>query len=269
MQAKNNIGILEFILRTVNVPVEQKNTFLKGYIDELIATPNQAEKDVYDEIAYNELVIRYEGVVETAKEVFSAEQTKKANDLNLIAEMIDWIYEREAQDVNGQIRLNMFTLTKALQEQAVDAHVEDYRGRRKVTHSVTIGEYSTEVNFKREDEEYGKVTSYFTQKRDDAIAAIKNWKAFVGFGVGAAAVVGAFFAGYWLFAVALIGAGYGVGVLLSNKSQIKHLEQKCSESIKATSDVLQQLFAEFNKYQAELDEYDSYYDRIKNEFSKI
>ena len=58
MQAKNNINILEFILRTVNVPIEQKNTFLKGYIDELIATPNQSEKDVYDEIAYNELVIR-------------------------------------------------------------------------------------------------------------------------------------------------------------------------------------------------------------------
>ena len=269
MQAKNNISILEFILRTVNVPVEQKNTFLKGYIDELIATPNQAEKDVYDEIAYNELVIRYEGEVETAREVFSAEQTKKANDLNLIAEMIDWIYEREAQDVNGQIRLNMFTLTKALQEQAIDAHVEDYRGRRKVTHNVTIGEYSTEVNFKREDEEYSKVTSYFTGKRDEAIAAIKNWKAFIGFGVGAAAAVGAFFAGYWLFAVALIGVGYVAGVLISNKSQIKHLEQKCSESIKSTSDILQQLFSEFNKYQAELDEYDSYYERIKNEFSKI
>lgn len=269
MQAKNNISILEFILRTVNVPVEQKNTFLKGYIDELIATPNQAEKDVYDEIAYNELVIRYEGEVETAREVFSAEQTKKASDLNLIAEMIDWIYERESQDVNGQIRLNMFMLTKALQEQAVDAHVEDYRGCRKVTHNVTIGEYSTEVNFKREDEEYSKVTSYFTKKRNEAVAAIKNWKAYIGFGVGAAAVVGAFFAGYWLFTVALIGAGYAVGVLLSNKSQVKHLEQKCSESIKTTSDVLQQLFAEFTKYQAELDEYDSYYDRIKNEFSKI
>lgn len=269
MQAKNNIGILEFILRTVNVPVEQKNTFLKGYIDELIATPNQAEKDVYDEIAYNELVIRYEGVVETAKEVFSAEQTKKANDLNLIAEMIDWIYEREAQDVNGQIRLNMFTLTKALQEQAVDAHVEDYRSRRKVTHNVTIGEYTTEVNFKREDEEYSKVASYFTGKRDDAIAALKNWRAFIGFGVGIASAVGAFFVGYWLFAVALIGAGYGAGVMLSNKSQIKHLEQKCAESIRSTSDILQQLFSEFSKYQAELDEYDSYYERIKNEFNKI
>lgn len=269
MQAKNNIGILEFILRTVNVPAEQKNMFLKGYIDELIATPNQTEKDVYDEIAYNELIIRYEGEVETAKEVFSAEQAKKENDLNLIAEMIDCIYEREAQDINGQIRLNMFTLTKALQEQAVDAHVADYRGRRKVTHNVTIGEYSTEVNFKCEDEEYSKVNSHFTKKRDEAVATIKNWKAYGGFGIGAAAVVGAFFAGYWLLPVALVGAGYGIGVLLSNKSQIKHLEQKCSESIKSTSDVLQQLFSEFSKFQAEFDEYDDYYDRIKNEFSKI
>lgn len=108
-----------------------------------------------------------------AREAFSAEQTKKANDLNLIAEMIDWIYERDVQDVNGQIRLNMFTLTKSLQEQAVDAHVEDYRGRRKVTHQVSIGEYSTEVNFKREDEEYSKVSAFFTQKRDGAVAEIK------------------------------------------------------------------------------------------------
>lgn len=269
MQAKNNINILEFILSTVNVPVEQKNTFLKGYIDELIATPNQAEKDVYDEIAYNELVIQYEGEVETAKEVFTVEQTKKTNDLNLIAEMIDWIYERDFQDVNGQIRLNMFTLTKAMQEQAVDEHVEDYRSRRKVNYSVTIGEYSTEVNFKREDEEYSKVSSYFTGVRNQAIAGIKNWKAFIGFGVGAAAAVGAFFAGFWLFAVALIGVGYGAGVLISNKSQINQLERKCAESIKSTSDILQQLFAEFNKYQTELDEYDGYYERIKNEFNKV
>ena len=214
-------------------------------------------------------MIRYEGEVETAKEVFAAEQTKNANDLNLVAEMIDWIYERDSQDVNGQIRLNMFTLTKALQEKAVDEHVEDYRSRRKVNYGVTIGEYSTEVNFKRQDEEYGKVTSFFTGQRDQAIAEIKNWKAFLGFGVGTAAAVGAFFAGFWLFAVTLIAAGYGVGVLISNKFQIKQLTQKCAESIKATGDILQMLFDDFNKYQEELDEYDSYYERIKNEFSKV
>ena len=118
-------------------------------------------------------------------------------------------------------------------------------------------------------EEYSKVSAFFTQKRDGAVAEIKSWKSYLGFGIGAAAAIGAFFVGYWLFAVALIGIGYGVGVMISNKSQIKHLEQKCAESIKTTSDILQQLFAEFSKYQAELDEYDSYYERIKNEFSKI
>ncbi len=269
MQASNNINILEFILRTVNVPAEQKNTFLKGFIDELIADPNPAEKSVYDDISYNEMVIRYEGDVERAKEDFAAEQNKKANELNLIAEMIDWIYERDAQDVNGQIRLNMFTLTKALQEQAVDSHVEDYRSRRKVNHGVAIGEYSTEVNFKREDEEYGKVTSYFTGKRDEAIATIKNWPAYVGFGVGVAGLVAMFFLGGFMLVLALGGVGYGVFTLLSNKSQIKKLEQECSSKIKSTSDILQSLFAEFKKYQAELDEYDAYYERIKDEFSKI
>ena len=269
MQAKNNINILQFILQTVHVPAEERNTFLKGYIDELIAAPNQAEKDVYDEIAYNELVIRYEGEVETAREVFAAEQEKRANDLDLISEMIDWIYEREAQDVNEQIRLNMFTLTKHLQERAVDTHAEDYRSRRKAAYHVTVGEYSAEVDFNREDEAYRNVADFFTERRDEARAAIKNWKAFVGIGVGAAAAVGAFFAGYWLFAVALIGAGYGVGVLLFNRSRIRQLDQKCEESIRATGDILQQLFSEFNQYQTELDEYDGYYDRIKNEFSKL
>lgn len=35
------------------------------------------------------------------------------------------------------------------------------------------------------------------------------------------------------------------------------------------SSKLQALFSEFKKYQEELDEYDAYYERIKNEFSKI
>ena len=256
-------------MRTANVPAEQRNTFLKGFVDELIAAPNQAEKSVYDDIAYNETVIRFEGEVEKAKEVFEAEQTKKAHDLNLIAEMIDWIYERDAQEINGQIRLNMFTLTKALQEQAVDSHVDDYRSRRRVNHDVVIGEYSTEVNFKREDEEYGKITSFFTGKRDEALATIKNWPAYVGFGLGVAGLIAMFFLGGFMLVLALGGAGFGVYTLLSNKSQVKRLEQECSAKIKSTSDILQALFLEFKKYQAELDEYDAYYERIKNEFSKI
>ena len=269
MQAKNNISILEFILKTANVPAEEKNTFLKNYIDELVAAPNQAEKDVYDEIVYNELVIRLEGDVETAKEQFAAAQTKKENELNLIAEMIAWIYERDDQDINGQIRLSMFTLTKMLQEKAVEKHVESYRARRKVNYPVTIGEYATTANFKNEDEEYKKITDFFVAKKNAALAAVKDWPAYIGFGVGAAALVGCIFVGYWLLILTLGGAGYGLYTLLSNRGQRNQIEQKYAESIRATSDIMQKLCCEFKQYQNELDEYDSYYDRICDELNKI
>lgn len=269
MQAKNNIIILEFILKTANVPEEQKNTFLKGYIDELITAPNQSEKDVYDEIAYNELVIRLEGDVDAAREQFEAEQTKKADDLNLIAEMVDWIYERDSQEVNGQIRLSMFTLTKMLQEKAVDSHVQDYRARRKNNYSVTIGEYSTTADFKREDEEYKKIGTYYNEKKNTELSVIKAWPAYIGFGAAAAALVGCFFVGFWLLIVTLGGAGYGLIKLLVNRSKKKQIAQKYEESIKKTNDTMTKLFEEFKQYNKELDEYDAYYEQIKDAFAKI
>ena len=269
MQAKNNINILEFILKTVNVPAEEKNTFIKGYIDEIIAAPNQTEKDVYDEIAYNELVIRLEGDVEAAKRLFAAEQERKANDLDLISEMIEWIYERDSQDVNGQIKLSMFTLTKLLQEKAVESHAANYRSQFKSEYQVSIGEYSTVVNFKREDEEYKKINSYYSAKRDESLATVKNWPAFVGFGVGAAALVGCFFVGFWLLILTLGGAVFGLVTLLSNNSKKKQIERTCSESVKMTSEMMQSVFRDFKQYQNELAEYDSYYDRIIDELHKI
>lgn len=269
MQAKSNINILEFILKTVNVPAEEKNTFLKGYIDEIIAIPNQTEKDTYDEIAYNEHIVRLEGDVEAAKECFAAEQAKKASDLNLIAEMIDWLYGGDPQDVNGQIRMSVFTLTKDLQEKAVEAHTEEYRSRRKVNYQVNIDEYSTVVNFKREDEEQEKINSFYNEKRDTAVSTIKNWPAYIGFGVGAAAIAGSFFVGFWLLILAFAGVGYGAFTLLTNKSKRKQIEMSCDESKKATSAAMRQLFAEFKQYQKELDEYDAYHDRILDEIHKV
>lgn len=269
MQAKSNINIFEFILKTVNVPAEEKNTFLKGYIDEIIAIPNQTEKDTYDEIAYNEHIVRLEGDVEAAKECFATEQAKKASDLNLIAEMIDWLYGCDTQDVNGQIRMSVFTLTKDLQEKAVEAHTEEYRSRRKVNYQVNIDGYSTVVNFKREDEEQEKINSFYNEKRDTAVSTIKNWPAYIGFGVGAAAIAGSFFVGFWLLILTFAGVGYGAFTLLTNKSKRKQIEMSCDESKKATSAAMRQLFAEFKQYQKELDEYDAYHDRILDEIHKV
>lgn len=268
MQAKNNITILEFVLRTLNVSVEEKNTFLKEYIDEIIAKPNDVEKGVYDEIAYNELVIRLEGEAEEANRQFEEEQIRKSNDLDLIGEMIDWIYERDAQEVNGQVRLSMFMLTKDLQVKAVTAHAENYRVQRKTDYPISIGEYSTVASFKREDEEMRKIYSFYTKKKETALAEIKKWPAYIVFGIAAAALIGSIYLSAWLLIVTAGGVGYGIFTLLSNRSKKRRLEQVCAESIRATGGMLRQLMEEFKEYEQELDEYDAYNAQILDEINK-
>lgn len=269
LNAKNNINILQFIITTINVSPEQKNEYLKGYIDELISAPNQVEEDVYEEIKYNELIIEFQGDIESAKQKYQQEQKRAKDDLNLISEMVNWIYIKDSKNINGQIRLNMFTITKDLQEKAVTRFVDEYRRRIKTTYEIRINEYSTVADFKDETKELNKITTFFTEKKNGLIAEIKNLTTYVAFGASALATVGAFFAGYWLLAVTLICAGFGIGKYLINKTKRKQLEFECQDKIRNTKDILEKMFSEYSDYEKNFTEYDGKYDRIKNEFSKL
>lgn len=270
MEASNNLNILEFILRTANVAPEQKNTFLKGFIDELIEAPNDTERAVYDTIEYNERIIDCKGDAEQAKQLHEAARIKKAKELDLVAEMIDWIYERNANEVNGQIRLNMFALTKELQEKAVDVHVEGYRSRMKSQLPVTIGDYSSTVDLSgTPEEEHQKVSDFYTARRDEAIATVKPWGSWIGFGIAAASTVGALFLGPVLLLLALCGAGYGAYVIVSNKNLIKKYNLDCTIQINSTESILRLLYDEYRQYRKEFEEYDGYVEQIRDAFSKI
>lgn len=269
MQAKNNINILEFMLCVLNVPVEQKNAFIKTFIDELINRPNQVEEQTYEDIEYNELVIRYEGDVGRAKEAFDKEQQRRHKELNLIAEMMAWIFEKDEEGVSGQSRLSMFLLTKDIQEKSVAAYVENYRSARKNTHSIRIGDYSATADLTDEAGETAKIERFFTEKKDKAAGEIKNTTAYICFGAGVAAAVGSIYAGMWLLALALGAILFGVFALISNNSKKKQLEQTCSENIKNTTEVLKNMILEYKQYNEQLDEYDEYYDRITEEFRKL
>ena len=163
----------------------------------------------------------------------------------------------------------MFTLTKLLQAKAAECHAENYRRMVKYTYPITLGEYSTNADFKNEEGELEKINAFYTERKNAELKQIKSWPAFVGFGLGVAAAVGSFFAGFWLLIVTAGCAIYGAGTLLSNRSKKKHIEQRCRESIKATGAQMKKLFGEFREYRAEFEEYDAYYDRIENELNKI
>ena len=265
VRVKNNINILDFILKTINVAETRVNFLLKNYVSEIIAIPNQIEQSTYEEIAYNEMIIKLDGNVDEAKIRHEVQKSKAANPLNLVAEMASWVYERDNQDITGHMRKHMFTLTKNIQKSATEAYAQDYRNRNKTTLPIKINDYAADVNFNQENSEIAKAEAFYYDIRDNNLSTIKDWPAYLGLGLAILAIVGGIALTTILFAVAAICIGYGVFALLNNNAQRRQLELACTDSIRTTTDILSKLFTEFASYQQQFNEYDAYHERIVQE----
>lgn len=267
--AGNNYNILEFILRVVNVPVAERNTYLKEYLNELLAKPNEVEIETYDEIEYNELVIRLSGDVEQARELYDREQLRRRSDFNIISSMVQWIYDFGNEDVNGQMRLNMFTLIKTLQEKAAEAYFAKYRSMYREVHPVQILDYQTDVDFTQEAGELGKAEDFYQDQQKQELSAVKNTMAFVAFGLGIACGVAAPFVHLALFAGLGIGAAVGVGILISNRYKRRNIMLRIQKQKENVLEILRRLFADFAKLRAIYQEYDGISTRIMEEYAKL
>lgn len=84
---------------------------------------------------------------------------------------------------------------------------------------MTMGEYHTDCDFRDREGENQKIRQFYETRRDEALSEVKNLPAYLAFGVAAAAAVGAFFLGYFLFAVTVIAAAYGGFRLFSNSKR--------------------------------------------------
>lgn len=268
-QAKANVAILEYFREVIHVQPEQRNAFIKNFIDEVIAASNDQEKAVYEEIAYNETIIRCEGDVDLAKEIFGKQKIHDEKELNLIYEMIEWVYGADKEDINAQSKMNMFVLTKDLQREAVERRTEDYRAVDRKTLKVGFGDYKTTMNFKDQAGEVRKAEAFYQQIRDEELATIKGWPAFVGFGIAAAAGIASFFVSYALLLVTVFGAGFGVFKLLNNKTRRKQAEQAYEQNCRLSSQLIGELFAEHKAFEEEYASYDAYYDEIQRELDCI
>lgn len=269
MCAKANIAILDEFKEIIHVQPEQRNAFIKNFIDELIAKANDQEQEVYDEIAYNETIIRMEGDVDKAKEIFGQQKVHDAKQMNLIYEMIEWICGADKDDVNDQSRMNMFVLTKDLQREAIDKRTEAYRCIDRRHSQVAIGEYTTTMDFENAQNEKQKIKNFYAEARDSVLAGIKDWPAYVGFGVGLAAGVAAFFTSYALLIGTAAGAGFGLIKLFSNKSARKQAEQNFQENCRLGEETINSLCKEYEAFKAEFDSYDQYVDEIYRELDSI
>lgn len=269
MSAENNIRILQFIMDVGNVSELEKNEYLDQFIKDEIAKPNEAELSVYDEIEYNELVISCNGDMERTEAVYQERQEKKHKELNLIAKMMDWIYNRGKEEINGQVRKNMFTLTVDLQEKAAARYVEHYRSRVRDVHPVALGDYSTEADFQNRDGEGRKISAHYEEERDRQLGQIKYMLSVIGALLAAAGAAGVFYLGLPSLAAAAVGAALAVCNIVSNSRQKKHIMETCELNIRNKNELMDQLFGEYRAYKRIYAEYDAYYDRIIEAFSRF
>lgn len=270
MLAKNNIRILEFIRKTANVTSNGKIERLNAFIDDIIARANTSENDVRNEIHYNELVISNKGDVEIAKEQNEQWLEHNRTQLDILSEMVNWVYNPGEFDVGPFEKQKMFIITKNLSQKAVQRNVESYRSCYKRNFDVKINEYETNADFTNENGELRKIESYFSEKAQRLIAMEKTWPCFVWFGAGVLATVGAIATSTPALLVGtLAGIAGGVLKIFLTKRKKENIQKDCEIASANTKTTFTQLIADFSKYEDEYREYDAYFDEIEDEFSKL
>lgn len=269
MQAKANISLLEFFREVLHVQADERNQFIKAFIDELIDAANSQEISVYEEIAYNELIIQMEGDVDAAKEIFGKQKIHDQREMNLIYEMIEWVYGSDGEDVNSQSRYNMFVLTKDLQQEAVGQRIAQYRAVDRRHSEVEIEGYKTAMDLADPAGETKKAAAYYAEQRDSALTEVKDWPAYVGFGVGALLAVAAFFTSMGVLFLAALGVGFGVIKLLSNRSARNGIHAQYEENCRLAEHNISALCEEYAAFEQEYAQYDAYTEDLEREFGKI
>lgn len=267
--ANNNYNILEFIMKIKNVPVSERNTYLKEYLNELLAKPNDVEIETYNEIEYNELVIRLSGDVEQAKEKFDAELLRRESELNIISSIIGWIYDFGNDDVNGQMRLNMFTLVKTLQEKAADLYFKKYRSMYKDVRPVQILDYIADVNFTQEAAENNKIESFYQEQQHTELAMVKNISAYIAFGIAIVCGIASPFLSLFLLIGTGIGVIAGAGIFIANNFKKKNIVLKIQKQKSNVLEILHKMFVEYEQFKGIYKERDVISERIMAEFANL
>lgn len=267
--ARTNCNYLDLLRKTLYITNDEKNNSLNKFIDNLIETSNEAEKEVKREIKYNELIISYHGDVEAAKESYDEYVRHSESDLDIINEMINWIYN-PSEEVGNAERQRMFIMTKNYHETAITNKVNEYRSRHKRTLDIKINEYETTANFDNTSNEMSKIETFFYEKQQSLLSTVKLWPCFVWFGIALLAVVGTFFLGNpAVLIVSAIGAGGGGMHILNTNRTKKKILSECAVESNNTKDTFAQICQDFERYETEYREFDALFDDIQTEFAKI
>ena len=269
--AANNYNILEKIASILNVSVSERNVFLKEFMDHLLARPNDAEKGTYEQIDFNEAVIRNRGEMAAAQEEFRLSREEAASQINLVANMVKWIGDEGNDSINGQMRRNMFAMVADCEQKGTHRYAENYRARYREVWPITIGEYASTCNFQDEETERSKIEIYYRNWLEEQLSKIDDKASVILFVLAVVIIgVGIYFKAYIPAIVAgLLCAALGGLLIFLNK---KKRESLAVEAGRRTENAMRQLFVlfkEFDVLRQKFREFDAVQYDIDNLFTQI
>ncbi len=269
--AQNNANILDWICTIVNPKTNERNAYLKHYMDNLIASPNAVEKETYDEMEKNDMIVECHGNKEEALVKFNQEMHRRALDINLISEMVKTVHDNTEVDVNAQMRKNMFVILKDYEKRGYISYLNNYRARTNSRFSLNIQDYSTEADLRDFQSETKKIDSHYSTWLSNELAKVTDTASYIMFGVGVAVMIGSIF-------IKLIALGIGIMVVLGlvggilmlvNSSTRKRLANTASMNCTNAKETLRQIFAEYEKTLNAIKEYDNISESVLDEFAKL
>ena len=247
--ARGQKAILEFVDRTLTVPVEQRNLFLKDYIDGIAQEPGKQERDTYDEIRRNELIIECKGDVDDARGRFAKEKAFENAELNIVGDMIDWVYgDRSSEEVNPQMVRNMFVATKPLELEACGLYRDRYTSLVRPVQTVTVDDFTTQMPMQDATPAKQAVGQHYAQLEADAVSRVSNTFAVVLIVLGVALGVGmAFVAPPAILAGVVVAALGGITLYMNGRRRAAIHRQFAASTQRAFEqlDGLQSAFASY------------------------
>lgn len=247
--ARGQQAILEFVDRTLTVPVEQRNLFLKDYIDGIAQEPGKQERDTYDEIRRNELIIECKGDVDEARGRFAKEKAFENAELNIVGDMIDWVYgDRSSEEVNPQMVRNMFVATKPLELEACGLYRDRYTSLVRPVQTVTVDDFTTQMPMQDATPAKQAVGQHYAQLEADTVSRVSNTFAVVLIVLGVALGVGmAFVAPPAILAGVVVAALGGITLYMNGRRRAAIHRQFAASTQRAFEqlDGLQSAFAAY------------------------
>ena len=290
-KAKNNETILEYFTDISHIVANEKNTVLDNYMSKLISEPSEGEKAIYDEIEYNENIIKAVEEIKTskglitsldfkkiAKERYLAKKKHDESKLNSVLELMNWSYNGCDETINTLTKWNIFVLNKEYAWEGYLLYSKKYHALNPENHKVDIEEYSVVTDFKNKASDEAAIDTFIDNKTADLLRHARKPLFYIGIVIAilglAGGLCGQILAGIpallYLGLVAMAGGiAMAVIALITNIFKKKKIRERMERNRVRYKEIMGNIYEDKQAYDVEFNKGDIIARDIKNFFDGI